>query len=451
MPGEPMMSRTATRVAIPEGCSRWAAVASAWRIAGRWKAPIGFALLDQGITSGASFILLAIAARVLPVDEFGRYSIVWALSLLLMSGATALTVEPLAAILSSRGPSMRIPILAASAQLSLLLGGVVAVVILMCGLTAEAWSSSFAPLLLCLAATSPLQQLHLASRRFCYLLHRQGVAAASACVYATILVGGALTLWATDTCSGWGVVLLSGAASLAGLSVGIATSCVPALRVRRSLRRCILRQCWRTGKWLAGSSITLWLSSASIFPISAAIYGAAETGIIRAQSILLMPVHQFTWAMGYLLVPHMADIAARHPRRVGTMTLLSIGTLGTVAAAYSSIILLFSGDLLTLIYNKPEITAASSLLWPLAVGAIVNTIAAAMAIVLTAKGVTKPVFWARVASVAVFVPGAVILGSILRVDAIVWAMAAASAVCGLILASALMDTVRRSQSAWRSP
>ena len=101
---------------------RHAAITSAWAIAHRRKASVGFAFLDQGLSSFANFAQLAIAARVLPINELGNYSIVWAVSLLVTSVATALTVDPLPAITSIRRPSMRIPILAAATQLNLLVG-----------------------------------------------------------------------------------------------------------------------------------------------------------------------------------------------------------------------------------------------------------------------------------------------------------------------------------------
>src|SRR5581483_7030431 len=95
---------------VPAHARRWArtAISSAWTLAKRWRASIGFALLDQAMTSFANFAVFAIAARILPIDEFGKYSIVWAFSMLAVPAATALLVEPLPAITSSRRSSTRI-------------------------------------------------------------------------------------------------------------------------------------------------------------------------------------------------------------------------------------------------------------------------------------------------------------------------------------------------------
>lgn len=428
---------------------RWSrAIRSAFDAAHHWKASVGFALLDQGMTSFASFTQTTIAARVLPIDEFGRYVIVWSLSLLVLGCTTALIIDPLAAITSARRPSMRRPILAAAARLSFLLGGVLAVLILISGLMVQAWSEMFGMMLLCLAVASPFQQMQMASRRFCYILRRQAVAAASAVAYATVLVGGVIGLWASDCCTAPSLILLSGAASLAACAVGSAWGCLPVSKVRPALRNWLMRQCWRTGRWLAGSSLTAWISNASILPITAAIAGPSGSGILRAVAILFMPINQINWAMGSLLVPHLAEVGTRRPAdRLRTAALLTIATLGAIATAYSVVILVLGSNLLALIYNKLEITAASSLLWPFSISGVLDALAAAMAIVLVANATTRYIFWARVASGAVLLPCALYLGLTIGLDGLGWAWAIANAIFVLVLLPALVRILRRSSQA----
>jgi O-antigen/teichoic acid export membrane protein len=423
---------------------RYAAITSAWAIVHRSKASVGFAFLDQGTTSFANFAQLVIAARVLPIDELGNYSIVWALSLLVTAVATALTVDPLPAITSLRRPSMRIPIIAAAARLNLLIGCVLATLILICGLIIRVWSPTFAVLLFCLAIASPMQQMQYASRRFCYLLRRQGVAAASAAAYAIVLVGGVIGLWATELCTASGLILLSGAASLAASAVGGALGCLPVSKVRPKLQKWLTSQCWRTGKWLASSSIIIWMKSVFLIPIAASIFGPSSAGILRAYSTIFMPVYQFMWAMGSLLVPHMAEVGAKQSaNRLRGAALLTVAGFVTVATAFSVVVLVFGSDLLTLVYNKPEITGASRLLRPFAIGSIVDAINTGIAIVLMANGITRPMFWAPVASVAVFLSGALSLGSAISLNAMVWVLIIANAVATIVLVSALVRTLHR--------
>ena len=148
--------------------------------------------------------------------------------------------------------------------------------------------------------------------------------------------------------------------------------------------------------------------------------------------------------MGSLLIPRVAEVgASNRASRLRTVSLQTIAGLGALATVYSVVILVFGSDLLVLVYNKPEITAASGLLWLFSVCAIVDAVTAAMAFVLVAIAVTKCTFWARVASTAVLLTGALCLGPAIGLDAIVWAGTAGSAASACIHGVALITSIRR--------
>ena len=313
------------------------------------------------------------------------------------------------------------------------------------GLIAWAWSPALGALLLCLAVASPLQQLQIASRRFCYLLRREGVAAASAAAYAAVLLGGVVALWATALCSVHALILLSGAASLAALAVACARGCVPVSKVRAPLWKWLMRQCWHSGKWLTAASVTLSMSNFFILWITAAMFGASASGILRAVSMLFMPIYQFTSAMGSLLVPRIADIgASQSARRLRTAALLTIAVLGATAAAYLASRTDFGGEILfVLVYNKPEVTGVIELLWLVAIYAILEAVTSATALVLMANGITRFNFWSRFASLAVLVPGTVCLGMVIGLDGIMWAATAGSALSAFLHGLALVKFLQR--------
>ena len=439
------MPATELRAGISVYGTRWrqAALAAALKIADHFKASIGFALVDQGMTSFANFAQFTIAGRLLPINEFGMYSIAWVSSTLVVFAATSLLVDPLPAITSVRRPSMRKPLLAAAVRLSVLLCCALAALMTIGGVIAWRWSPTLGTLLLCLAVTSPLQQLQYVSRRFCYLLRREAVAAASAAVYAAVLLGGVLALWATARFSASGLILLSGAASFAASAVGVARGCVPISKVRAPLCKWLAKQCWYSGRWLAGSSVMLSTSNFIILWITAVMFGPSATGILRAVSTLFMPIYQFASAMGSLLVPRVADVgASQSASRFRAAALQAIVTLGAVATAYSVVMLIWGSDLFVLVYNKPEITGVSGLLWPFSICAILDAVAAAAAFVLIANATTKLTFWARVASIAVFVPGALCLAPAIGLDAIVWAATAGCAASAFIHGLAVVRSIQ---------
>jgi O-antigen/teichoic acid export membrane protein len=421
-----------------------AAVASALKIGKQWKTSIGFAFFDQGMTSFANFALFTIAARVTPIVEFGHYSIAWAFSILVVFAGTALLVDPLPAITSIRRPSVRRPLLAAAVRLSVVMGCALAALMATGGLIAQAWSPTYGGLLLCLAVTSPMQLLQSTSRRLCYLLRREGIAAASAAAYAAALLVGIGVLWAAALFSASGLILVSGAASLAASAAALAGGCVPLSKVRAPLRKWLMKQCWHSGKWLAGAVVVTSMSNFLILSITAVIFGPAASGILRAVSVLFMPIYQAATAMGSLLIPRVAEVgASSQASRLPTVTLRMIAGLGALATVYSAVILVFGSDLFVLVYKKPEMAAASGWLWPFSICAVLDAVTAAMAIVLIAIAATQVTFWARVASTAVLVIGASCLGPTIGLDAIAWAIPVGSAASAFIHGFALITAIRR--------
>lgn len=421
-----------------------AAAASAMTTAKRWKASIGFAFLDQGMTSFANFALFTIAARVTPIDEFGHYSIAWSFSMLVVFAGTALLADPLPAITSMRRPSVRKLLIAAAVRLSVLLGCALAALLVSGGLIAQAWSPTYGTLLLCLAVTSPLQLLQSTSRRLCYLFRREDVAAASAAAYAVTLIIGIGVLWAASLSGASGFVLLSGAASLAASTVALAGGCVPLSKVRPPLWKWLMKQCWLSGKWLAGSVVLSSMSLFLVLSITAVTFGPAASGILRAVSILFMPVYQAASAMGSLLIPRVAEVGASNSAsRLRAVSLQTVGGMGALATMYCAVILFFGRDLLVLVYGKSEIAAASGWLWPFSICVVLDAITSAAAIVLVAIAVTQFTFWARLASTAVLVIGASCLAPAIGLNAVAWAITFGSATSALIHGFALITALRR--------
>lgn len=421
-----------------------AAVASALKTAKPWKASIGFAFFDQGMTSFANFALFTISARVMPIDEFGNYSIAWAFSMLAVFAGTALLVEPLPAVTSIRRPSVRGRLLAAAVRLSVFMGCILAALMATGGLIALAWSPTYGALLLCLAVASPLQLLQSTSRRLCYLLRRESVAAASAAAYAAALIIGGGVLWAATQFSASGFILLSGAASLAASAAGFAGGCVPLSKVRAPLWKWLMNQCWHSGKWLAGSVVVTSMSNFLILSITAVTFGPAASGVLRAVLVLFMPIYQAASAMGSLLIPRVAEVgASRSARRLRTVSLQTIAGMTALATVYSAVILVFGRDLLVLVYRKPEIAAASGWLGPFSICAVLDAVTAATAIILVAIAVTRFTFWARVASTTVLIIGALCLAPTIGLDAITWAITVGSGASAFIHGLALITALRR--------
>lgn len=438
MKGETWALRTAL-----SSRSQWAGgiTKSAWTAVVRLKTSVSLAVLDQASTSAANFVLTVIAARALPIDEFGHYAIVWALSLLLQNVGGSLVDETLPAIFSSHGQAMRRRLPSICGWLSFLLSGGMAVIVLICTLIAWSWLPQYRDLLMCLVVVAPVQQVQRCTRRLCYLQYRQDVAARSSAAAAVVLLAGSVAMWLADECTGPRLVLLWGIAGAAASIVAYRAGVLRFTWTRFAYLKWTARECWKAGRWLIGSSIAIWLTNVYILPFAAAISGPAASGILRAEQALFMPVAQFTAAMAYLLIPHLAEIRVKQgPHRLRGAGIRCVVTFGTLAVMYSAVILAMDGRLLALIYHKPEITAAAGLLWPFAIVTVLETCVQGLGMALVAAASNRAIFWARIWSAPLFLGGAAVAGPSMGIDGVLWALVISAAVSASMHAAAFVRT-----------
>lgn len=415
----------------------------AWHMAHRWRGRVLFAFADQGLYSVANFLLTVLYASWLPLDTFGRYVVVWTVSLFIEAIQTSLIVDSLPAIVSRHGRRSahhrnRVDaaafwvVIGFSALTSLLLVGAALII----GL----WRPLYVAALLALAVANPLQRLYLFYRRLAYIRDRQQVAAAMAASYGLISVGAAFVLYRLQALSLTSVVLVWGAGALAAVLTALACGIGRPRATRLANIFWLAAELWRSGRWLSGAAVASWISNWAIFPIVAATIGAGTAGIIRALQNLLTPIVQFNAALHLAVLPRVADKIADVGDHYGRwFARRGTALFAAIAAAYCAIILAAAPLILPLLYRKPEIAAAAYLLWPLAIAIVFEALRQASAISLLARRHTRIVFVARWLSFAVFVASALLLDLLIGFEGILWGTVAASATGAAIVLTAAVS------------
>ncbi len=412
---------------------------SVWAMAHRWKGRIFFAFADQGLFSASNFVLTILYATWLPIEEFGRYVVIWTVALFIEAIQTSLVIDSLPAIVSRYGRRNRRRIdiaalwvvVAFSIASSLLLAG-----------AAAALSGSFpnyAWPLLVLALANPLQRLYLFFRRLCYIRDRQSVAAAAALVYGVASFGGAFALVHFHAISVGAVLALAGLGSAAAILVIMFAGVVRWTRMRPVNVIWLASQIWSSSRWLAPAAVVSWVITWGMFPIIAAVSGSAAAGIVRALQNLLTPVVQFNAALNLALLPRVADKVADHGEPYARKFAIRATVIFTATvSAYCALILATAHIILPAIYKKPEIVASSFLLWPLALAIICEGARIASSMSLLATRRTRIVFLARLVALAAFTAAGIILAYFMGYVGIMWANALGTAAGTAIVVGAAL-------------
>jgi O-antigen/teichoic acid export membrane protein len=417
-------------------------------LAHRWKGRIFYAFVDQGFYSATNFALTILFASWLPLDGFGRYVVVWTVSLFIEAIQISMIIDSLPAIVSRHGRRNRQRmdiaalwvIIGFSLVSSLFLAGAAAVFLVLS-------KPHYAVPLFILALVNPLQRLYLFFRRLCYIRDRQPVAATAALAYGAMSLAGVCLLWFFNAISVGSALVVLGLGSAAAILVIYSAGLIPTVTIRPANVVWLAANIWSTGRWLAPASVISWLISWGVFPLVAIVSGPSSAGIVRALQNLLTPIVQVNSALNLAILPRVADKVADHgapyARRFAMRTTTVFSMIGL---AYCALILAAAPFVLPALYKKPEIAASAFLLWPLSLGIVCEATRIASSMSLLATRRTRVVFLARLASLTVFAAGGLTLGYAMGFIGVLWANAIGIAVGAVIVIGAALRRAPRDTS-----
>ena len=404
-------------------------LSNAWALTHRWKGRFFFAFADQGLYSATNFLLTIFYASWLPLDSFGRYVLVWTVSLFVETIEISLVVDSLPAIVSRYGRRNRHRIDVSAFWIVVIFSVVTSVLLAGVAVFLVAPLPNYVAPLLVLAAVNPLQRLYLFFRRLCYIRDRQDVAAAAAFAYGLTLLAGAFVLMHFGILSVPTVVLLWGFGSLAAILVAVLMGAGRVQRTSIANVAWLGSQLWRSGRWLVAAATAAWISNWGLFPLIAAISGPGTAGVVRALQNLLTPIVQFNAALNLTILPRVADKVADIGDHYGrSFVLRGTAVFTTIVLAYCAVILLAAHWILPTIYRKPEISAAAYLLWPLVISTVLESVRLASSMALVATRRTRLVFIARFIATISFFAAGIALTYRMGFEGMLWANAFAGGI-----------------------
>lgn len=328
--------------------------------------------VEQMIFSGTTFVVHIIAARMLPSEEYGLFTIVYAVVLLIGAIQQAVVLQPFIILASSKVAQSSVTIWWSCLVLSI---GVCIGAALIGAVAASFIGIGIATIGAACGATLAISVMNL-YRRHWHLHHNVRIA----------LIGGSACLIITTLAIGWlGRVHRNAHAALIAIMLGALASTVvwgavgwlrePDGLKRIKVNRIAIRQALGHGRWLLGAQVATWVVNNGIYITSALLLSTREVALIRTVANFVVPyVHVVVGLSNYDMVS-----VARATQRGESLRVIAGGLLKTrlaVGAGYGVGLLLFGKAAYEMLYgrNAAEIDA---LLWiaaglPVAVG-IANT------------------------------------------------------------------------------
>jgi O-antigen/teichoic acid export membrane protein len=337
---------TGTSVPLQTMADRWRA----------WGLKSALALVDQGLFSGAGFLVNLLLARWLAPASYGAFAVAFAAFLFISGFHNVLLLEPLTVIGPGRHSGNLPTYFRAQFVIHFLLVGWLAVAGLLGGIAI--WrvtpDSPLVGAIFGSALTLPLLLLLWLVRRMCYVLQRPGLAVAGTASYLVLIIAGLAVLryfgWATPLLA----FLLMGGASL--IASGVLLARIGFFRgpqVHGYISwQAALRENWTYGRWLVGSTTLYSVSNQTQTYLVAAMLGLGAAGVLRALQLPSLLMTQAVTAAALLYLPSLShDFGRGDVKRVRHRAAVVSATLTLIGLVFVALLALIGSSLEHVMYS----------------------------------------------------------------------------------------------------
>jgi O-antigen/teichoic acid export membrane protein len=338
--------RDRMRAIIPKGLVR----------AGSW------GLVDQSVISGANFITMIVAARVLGPSAFGIFALMFTVLVFMETVQRSLITTPHNVLGVNKSGDLYRTYTSSAAGLQVGLGLLFALCALVIGSVIQFFDGNLGFMVMLLAPAAFAWQCHEFTRRVLYTEFRIPAAVTvDVCTYFTRLaVLAVLVMWIG--LDGPRLLMMYAGTWLVGALVGL-------WQIRGSLRRAfdpgVIAEHWSFGRWLFASNVVSHLPRYASAAVLSSALSVAAYGGYRAFEQLSNGSNVPLTAMSNVLRPRMAKEAERGPRVVW-QTMVPVMVLGGAAlTVFAAALIVFRDTLISTIYG-PEYTEFAAALFLIA-------------------------------------------------------------------------------------
>ncbi len=296
--------------------------------------------MDQGLTSGAGFLLNLFLARWLDSEAYGAFAVAFATLLFLSGFHSALLLEPMSVVGPANYSRQITGYCQTQLKLHWALTAFLSSALLIAALVAAAAGvHREVPLAIAGSALAlPFLLLLWMVRRMCYVVHRPAMAVWGSVGYLGVVLIGLLVLHSTKWLSPLSAFLLMGVAGASAAPLLLRRLLVAEQKsIPLSPWDQVLRENWKYGRWVVASTILFAVATQTQTYMAAALLGLGAAGILRAVQIPSLLMTQIVTAAGLLVLPAMSRefglgrIDRLKKQAVFTALLLTGGSLAYVA------------------------------------------------------------------------------------------------------------------------
>ena len=315
----------------------------------------GLSVLDQGLTSGAGFLLNLFLARWLTREAYGAFAVAFATLLFLSGYHNVLLLEPMTVLGPARYSAEMTGYFFAQLKLNTIVVALLSGLMLLAAGVMAAFGAQHA-LTVATAVSAlalPFLLLFWLVRRMCYVVQRPAIAAWASAGYFILVLVGLFALHTKSWLDSTEALLLVAAASV--LAVLLPLGQLGLLRASGIVAcpwKKVAAENWNYGRWLVASTTLFSISSQAQVYLVAALMGLAAAGVLRAMQIPALVMTQIVSATSLLMLPTLSHEFGRgHTDKLRKKAALCTIALTGMAMSYALLLAIFAKPLEKILYG----------------------------------------------------------------------------------------------------
>lgn len=332
-----------------------------------WVSLSAYGILDQGVVSGANFLMSIYLARELQEKDYGLFALVLTVYYLAFTVHQSLIHEPIGVLAIEGKRRSGDAYFHALRFANFLLCASIGAIFLAISSVLYFLGSHAAPAYIVLALVSPLLLWLWFIKRASYVFASPRLNLTGNLVYLFAMLGGA---WALKV---RGLLGVESALMVMGVAGWLGGLCVakrlyphfggPFVAVSVQLLRRVVLDHWAYGKWMLANMLVAWMSLYLYLPVLASMRGLEAAGAFRALENTFLPYEQAMTAVVFLLTPWLVRCRAEEKCYNLGRAVIRIAVLSTIAAVlYALPVSIAAKQLMSVLYGNALYTSFSWLL-----------------------------------------------------------------------------------------
>jgi O-antigen/teichoic acid export membrane protein len=352
-----------------------------------------FSFLDQGLFSGANFVLNILLARWLTEDGYGAFSVAFSVFLLLAGVQTSLILEPMVIYGSVNHLKHLREYLGEISLYQFVLNASFSSLLIIIGSYFDpAVHASF----MGLAFSMPFTLLFWLMRQACYIESRTDLAAKGSSLYAfTLVIGTFLVFQIGYLTTSTAFLLMGGCGGIASFFLWHKLN----VKINLKFNSSVIRENWTYGKWILIASISSWVIVWIYPPVISTFASLSQAGSFRAIQNFILPLQQSITAISLFLLP----LLSRQIREQGILfidhkikLISAVGIL--IAVIYTILLIVIAPILVKFLYLAQNYNESIWLVPYLGLSVIIYVPGQFMGLTFRAMGQSANIFWSKAIS-----------------------------------------------------